>query len=298
MARYAQLWSGRGKLLIVLPLLLFLALNFVVPISLMLLRAIEDPELPAALPQTAHLLAHWDGTELPPSNLVAVFCSELREAEASDKLAEVANRLNFDTAGLRTLLFRTARHTGGGKGSIDALKKIDPRWGERETWLALKRASGGFTSFYLLASVDLRRDTDGNLVSAPPERSVFVAAMERTLWISAMVMFACLILGYPVAYLLANLPERTSNLLMILVLLPFWTSILVRTTAWIVLLQAHGVVNDALMAVHAVAHPLALVYNRVGVYVAMTHVLLPYAILPLYAVMKGIQPAPDRKSVV
>jgi putative spermidine/putrescine transport system permease protein len=75
------------------------------------------------------------------------------------------------------------------------------------------------------------------------------------------------------------------------VLLPFWTSLLVRTTAWVVLLQNKGIVNDSLIALGVLQEPTQLIYNRIGVCVAMTHVLLPFMILPLYSVMRGISPS-------
>ena len=97
-------------------------------------------------------------------------------------------------------------------------------------------------------------------------------------------------LGYPVAYLLATLPVRTGNLLLILVLLPFWTSLLVRTTAWVVLLQTHGVINDTLSWLHLINRPLRLIYDRGGTVMAMTHIQLPFTLLPIYSVMKTISP--------
>ncbi|MFX6218272.1 ABC transporter permease, partial [Acinetobacter baumannii] len=83
-----------------------------------------------------------------------------------------------------------------------------------------------------------------------------------------------LLLAYPLAYWLSTMPERRANLLMILVLIPFWTSILVRVAAWIVLLQSEGLVNKALMLAGLTQSPLELVFNRVGVYISMTHILL------------------------
>jgi putative spermidine/putrescine transport system permease protein len=99
-------------------------------------------------------------------------------------------------------------------------------------------------------------------------------------------------LGYPIAWLLANLKVRTSNLLMILVLLPFWTSLLVRTSAWIVLLQQQGVINDFLVAIGLISdeNRLSMMFNATGTVIAMTHILLPFMILPLYSVMKTIPP--------
>jgi putative spermidine/putrescine transport system permease protein len=170
------------------------------------------------------------------------------------------------------------------------LAAIDPTWGEPPIWLALQRSATPYTDVYLLAAVDLERDHAGNIVSVPPEQAIYRTVLLRTLWISGIVTLACLVLGYPLAYRLATLPEGTANLLMILVLLPFWTSLLVRTASWIVLLQREGPINEALQWLGLINEPLALVYNRIGVYIAMTHVLLPFMVLPLYSVMRGIPP--------
>ncbi len=99
-----------------------------------------------------------------------------------------------------------------------------------------------------------------------------------------------MLLGYPIAFLLANLPSKTSNMLLILVLLPFWTSLLVRTSAWKVMLQQQGVINDTLVWLGLVddAARLIMINNQFGTIVAMTHILLPFMILPLYSVMQTI----------
>jgi putative spermidine/putrescine transport system permease protein len=289
----------RTGLLLVLPLLLFLVVNFLVPISVTLLRGVQDHELPGAWPRTAAALRAWDGVGLPPEALVATFVEELATAKAAGRISEVANRLNYDVTGFRTLLARTAEAlplaVAGPR--LDALAALDPRWGEQQTWIVLKHAAGPFTSFYLLAAFDRRLDAYDHVTHVPEDRAVFVDVLLRTFEISGVVTLLCLMLGYPVAYWLASLPERLANPLLILVLLPFWTSVLVRTTAWIVLLQTNGVVNDTLRFLQLVEQPLQLIYNRTGVNVAMTHVLLPYMILPLYAVMKNIPQAPLRAAL-
>jgi putative spermidine/putrescine transport system permease protein len=146
---------------------------------------------------------------------------------------------------------------------------------------------------YYIAALDLSYDNDGDIVAKPTERQIYLKLFLRTLGISALITLLCLILGYPVAYLLSILPTRTSNLLMILVLLPFWTSLLVRTTAWIALLQQEGVINDLLVWSGLIAdnNRLAMIHNATGTIVAMTHILLPFMILPLYSVMKTIPPS-------
>jgi putative spermidine/putrescine transport system permease protein len=141
---------------------------------------------------------------------------------------------------------------------------------------------------FLLAAVDLRSDATGAIVAAPKEEAIFVHVLARTLTIAAGVTLLCLVLGYPLAYVLAHAPARIANVLLVFVLLPFWTSLLVRTSAWIVLLQREGVVNSALAQAGLITVPLPLLFNRFAVFVAMTHVLLPFMVLPLYAVMKTI----------
>jgi len=110
---------------------------------------------------------------------------------------------------------------------------------------------------------------------------------------SLMITFSCIALGYPIAWLLANLPMRKANLLLILVLLPFWTSLLVRTSAWKVMLQQQGVINDVLVWIGLVddANRLIMINNQFGTIVAMTHILLPFMILPMYSVMQTIPPS-------
>jgi putative spermidine/putrescine transport system permease protein len=286
--RKRNLWA----MALIAPLLVFLVINFLAPITLMLTRSVEDRELSTAWPQTAAAIRQWDGKGLPDEAALRTFTRELKASKDDGSLSTVANRLNYDVSGFRSLLFSTSRQVplAEGKPAIAGLVAIDPRWGQRETWAAIRHAAGPATSFYLLASLDRRLNADGQVARVPAERAVFVQVFLRTFWISAMTALFCVLLGYPLAYLLANTPARISNLLMILVLLPFWTSILVRSTAWVVLLQTHGLVNDALMGLGLIRHPLELVYNRVGVYVAMTHVLMPFFVLPLYGVMKGVQP--------
>jgi putative spermidine/putrescine transport system permease protein len=192
------------------------------------------------------------------------------------------------------MLLRTARMlppTDGGDPA-EILRRIDARWADRSTWVAMRRAAGPFTDYFLLAALDLQRDSDGAVVAVPVERAAFVGVFLRTLWISFLVTAFCLLLGYPLAYLLASLPAKYANPLLILVLIPFWTSVLVRTTAWIVLLQRDGLVNGFLRHIGVIEQPMTLIYNRAGVLIAMVHVLLPLMILPLYSVMKGIGRAP------
>jgi putative spermidine/putrescine transport system permease protein len=278
---------------LVLPLFLFLAACFVVPIGAMLSRGVIDTDIARILPAVTAALKDWDGRDLPPESAYAALIVDIRAAREAGTLASAATRLNYDAPGFRTLLFSTGRQlpatlTGSARA---ALLDLDPKWGERETWAAMRRATGPATDFYLLGALDLRRDVDGSIVGAPPEQRVFRAVLGRTLWISAMVTLICLVLGYPVAYVIAAQPPGRAGVLLFLVLLPFWTSLLVRTLAWVVLLQKEGVLNSLFLSLGIVHEPLKMIFNRFAVYVAMVHVLLPFMVLPLYSVMRSVPPS-------
>jgi putative spermidine/putrescine transport system permease protein len=262
----------RGPWLLVAPLLLFLLILFVAPVLLMLARGVTEHEVPNAWPRTAAALLAWNGEGLPTDAVAATAAAEMAASHRAGTVSSTSARL-----------------AGGAPGtSIADLARIDSRWGDRGTWTALRHASGSPTSFYLWAALDARVDADGRVVAVPAEQAVFVEILLRTFKISAVVTLLCLLLGYPLAYFLARLSERWANPLLILVLLPFWTSTLVRTAAWVVLLQTNGVVNATLQGTGLADAPLELLYNRAGVYIAMTHVLLPFLVLPLYGVMRGV----------
>ncbi|GHG83421.1 ABC transporter permease [Pseudodonghicola xiamenensis] len=170
--------------------------------------------------------------------------------------------------------------------------KADKDWLDPAVWQTIKIFSSRFTNGYFLNAVDLQKGPDG-IEPRPESQQIYLMLFKRTLFMSLVITGSCILLGYPVAWILANLPSRTANLLMILVLLPFWTSLLVRTSAWKVMLQQQGVINDVLVWLGIVddAHRLVMINNQFGTIVAMTHILLPFMILPLYSVMQTIPPS-------
>jgi putative spermidine/putrescine transport system permease protein len=280
---------------LVAPLFLFLLVTFIIPILLLLYRAVDNPELLQVMPRTAEAVRQWDGRDLPGEPVFEALADDMRQARKDRTIGKAGKRLNYDITGFRSLVIKTARKVSKIKKEPvsyrETLLAMDKRWGELRYWAAVKRAAEPYTDFYLLASVDLERGADGNIVRVPRERALYLGVFFRTFWISFVVTLWCLLLGYPVAWMLATLPARFSNLLMIMVLLPFWTSLLVRTASWIIVLQREGIINDILLWTHLTADPIQLVFNRFGVYVAMIHILLPFMILPLYSVMKNIPPS-------
>jgi putative spermidine/putrescine transport system permease protein len=118
----------------------------------------------------------------------------------------------------------------------------------------------------------------------------YVRVLLNTFWIAVLATVACLVIGYPFAYLMTIVPGRLAGLLLIAVLLPFWSSLLVRTFAWQVLLRDTGIINRFLLDLGVISEPLTLIRTTGGVIVGMSHILLPFMVLPLYAVMRRIDP--------
>ncbi len=279
-------------LLLVLPLIAFLFLVFVGPICMFVFRAVDNSIVPDNLPRTVATIAEWSPPELPPEAVFEALAADLRSIPAGGTAAVLGRYLNANREGFRSLIIKTANNlpaepTGTWR---ETLIGIDKKWGDAGYWATLKNESGRLTASYLLGAVDLKLDEQGDIVSQPAERLLYKRLLFRTFEISIEVALLCALFGFPVAFVLNALPARRAHLLMIGVMLPFWTSLLVRTTAWIILLQGNGPVNSALQWMNVINQPLELIFNRFGVLVAMVHVLLPYMILPLYSVMKGIPP--------
>lgn len=285
---------------LVLPLVLFLLLVFLLPIAALLYKSVENPEVVGALPRTVEEISAWDGKALPDEAVYRALALDLADARKNQTLGDLSKRLNMELAGYRSLMAKTARALPfkvEPASYKDALEGFDERWGDPAYWQVIRRNASSFTSYYLLAALDHRIDEQGELAAASPDQAIYLDIFARTFWMSLVITVVCLLLAYPLAYLLANLPARQSNLLMILVLLPFWTSILVRVAAWIVLLQSGGLINGVLMKFGLIDEPLQLVFNRIGVYISMVHIMLPFMILPIYSVMKGISPSYMRAAI-
>jgi len=290
----AQVRAKRRAFLLVLPLLLFILITFVAPIGQMLFRSVHNDGFSATAPQLAEWFkTHPQGTE-PDEAAYGALVMDLRQMRENRTQGEAGTRVNYDYSGARSMFTSTARKAGKMEPPYkEAVLAADDGWSSPELWQAMRGASSAYTLDFYLAALDMTRDVNGKITGVHDNRAVYITLFKRTLVLSLLITFTTLILGFPIAHLLATLPLRHSNLLMIFVLLPFWTSLLVRTTAWIVLLQSQGVVNDILVTIGAIGDDgrLQLIYNQIGTIVAMTHILLPFMVLPLYSVMRPINPS-------
>lgn len=280
-----------GMTLLLLPPVLFVLLFFVGPILLMLSRSVYDPEIVDALPRSVIAIGKWDRTGLPDATVKRALVEDLQAAPA-DAVGRAARRLNSFRPGFNSLLTKTKQSIDdapeAAAGQAVQLEEIDPRWTDASYWAALANNTSSLTDAYLLAAIDKKRNTQGEIVSVESSQRIYWSIIGRTLMISLVTTIICLVLAFPLAYGIVAAGPRLKLTLLAFVLLPFWTSLLVRSVAWVVLLQREGLVTATVRIFDPDFAGLALVHNRAGVYIAMVHTLLPFAVLPLYAVMGNI----------
>ena len=285
-------------LLLIAPLLFFVLLTFIAPIGDMLFRSVENNIVSDTLPRTVKVLSKWNSMsgQAPDEEVFEAFARDLKIAVKSKLHTKLGSRLNYEKTGISSLVRQTGRKVkkldlDATPSFKDAFEKMNKKWMDPSVWQTIQQFSSKYTDGYFLAAADLTRTSEG-IQKVDEDKKIYFKLFVRTLYMSLGITFMCILLGYPIAFLLATLPMRSSNVLMILVLLPFWTSLLVRTSAWKVLLQNQGVINDFLVWLGVIAdgNRLELINNVTGTVIAMTHILLPFMILPLFSVMKSIPP--------
>ena len=284
--------------LLVCPLLLFLIITYVFPIGEMFTRSIDDKMITNMLPNTFKSMESWDGQDMPEEEVFKSFYIDFKTLVKKKEHGKLGQRLNKEKNGFTTILKKLFRQIQRNKidenGSFkDQITSLHKRFNDVEYWRAIKRTAPPYTMAKYLKGMDLFIDENGGIAQVEEDRRIHRILWLRTLEIAFFVTVFCFLMGYPIAHLLATLPMKYSNLLMICVLLPFWTSLLVRTASWMILLQQQGIVNDFFVMIGLVSddNRPEMMYNKVGTYVAMTQILLPFMVLPLYSVMKTISPS-------
>ncbi|WP_372739807.1 ABC transporter permease [Neptunomonas sp.] len=281
----------------VTPLLLFVLIAFIAPIGTMLYRSVYHPTVAQLIPDTLDALSGWDETTdtRPDDAVLNRFSVELKQLAMTRKSGKLGEEINRAMPGTSSVIKSTARKfkkldtellRNEGASRLLASK---PQWKEVEIWRAMKVSGAVFTSSSYLTALDLDRNAAGEIVAR--DTQVYIQLYLKSLKIALIITFLTAVIGFPLSYYLATASPKTANTLMVFVLLPFWTSLLVRTTSWIALLQTNGVVNTFLKAIHVITDPIEMLYTQSATVIAMTHILLPFMILPLYSVMKGIDPS-------
>ena len=282
-------------LLLVSPLLLFIFFTFIVPIGSMLTRSTDDSYINKVFPKTFKVYQKWDRQGLPPEEVYAAMFIEIKKASGFE-IGKASTRMNYAKSGWKSMIKKSKRKfkkIGEDEGPFkDKMIEVDKKWADPEFWLALGVMVDPKTYEYYLNSFDKKYDSEKNIIDQPENRQIYVKTWVKTFKVSILVTLFCFMLGYPISYLLATLPLKYSNLLMICVLLPFWTSLLVRIVVWMVILQQKGVFNNLMVISGLIAdeNRWQLMYNQTGTIIVMTQILLPFMVLPLYSVMKTISP--------
>ncbi|MBW6419163.1 MULTISPECIES: ABC transporter permease [Celeribacter] len=287
----AQARAKRRAFFLVLPLLLFILISFAVPIGQMLQRSVYNDQFSKSVPALSQWFAENPKGTAPDEAAFAALASDLVLMKETRAAGDAGTRINYVVSGTRSMFTKAAR--GADKLEppfMEAMLELDEDWDNPLVWNAMRSAASPWTFDFYTIAFDLERDADGKLTKVDETQRIYFRLFIKTFLIAGVITAICLVLAFPIAHLLATLPMAKANLLMILVLLPFWTSLLVRTTSWIVLLQGQGVVNDILVALGIIGDDgrLQMIYNQTGTIIAMVHILLPFMVLPLYSVMRVI----------
>lgn len=283
-------------LALVAPLLLFIVFSFVAPIASMLYRSVYNPDIIQLIPQTTVALSSWDGQDTPDNKVLSLMALELNQLAHDRKAGVFAAAVNRSWPGASSLVNSSARKMRPldpkelEQYGHEHLIKADKRWSQPELWRSIREVGKVYTETHYLTALDLERSSSGD-IQMRSSAKIYIQLYLKTLFLAITITILCILLGYPLSYYLAHAPRKTASVLMVFVLLPFWTSLLVRTTAWIALLQTNGVVNSVLMYIGIIAEPLEILYTKYATIIAMTHILLPFMILPLYSVMRSIDPS-------
>lgn len=283
--------------LFVAPLLVFLLFAFVAPIASMLFRSVHEPTVADLIPETLEKLSDWDGQSVPPPEVMNQMALDLKRLANEKTSGRLAGEINRSLPGSSSVIQSTARqlrqvdYAELATSGSQALLNANPRWNDVEIWRSIERVGQAYKIDQYLTALDLQKSPIDGSIEARDGPKIYVDLYTKTLRIALFITLLTIALGYPLSYFLAGLPDKTANLLIVFVLLPFWTSLLVRTTSWIALLQTNGVVNTFLMSIGIINEPMEMLYTEFATVIAMTHILLPFMILPLYSVMRGIDPS-------
>ncbi|MDD2869729.1 ABC transporter permease [Neomegalonema sp.] len=276
--------------LLALPVLVYLAL-YLAPLASIGRLSVDNGALSQRFPA---LSARFGETEAPDDAAAAALLTDLK-AMARTERAEAGRLFNQELGGMRSLIIDTGGAATQIEPTLSALTAFDPRWGEPAIWEVVRRNVEPITWRHFQRATGLKPSAEGGFEMSPGD-DVYLRILLRTFVIGLQVTALTLLIGYPLAYAAATGSRRVQAVVLMAVLLSFWTSLLVRTTAWVVLLQTNGLLNGLLMWLNLIPEPLQLIFNRFGAVVAMTHVLLPFAILPMINVMRTIPAAQTQAS--
>lgn len=289
--------AGIFAMLPATPLMFFLCLTLLAPLGIIVKTAFRDAEISSALPMTTEALARWTGENVPGEEMFVTLAQDLANARETGMLRPLSRRMGYELVRGSKVVTNGARAVPDEPATVEpvdlraAFLASDPAWGQTGVWTIIKQNSASYSLFYIRWALgfDVMISADGGFIG---NRGYdFRAIYIRTVAISLLVTGLTVLIGYPMAYVVSSASGRAGKFLIFLVLLPFWTSLLVRTMSWIVVLQRNGVLNDMLLFSGAVSEPPSLLYTRFATIVAMVQIQLPFTVLPMITVMRAIPPS-------
>jgi len=278
---------------LVLPALVFIVAVFIWPVGKFLALSVDNSDFSSTIPGTVSIAALTGPDGIGTEAAFAALVQDLAKAHKTRKDALFAQSLNQRLVGTRILVLKTSKDAAGGRFSQpyrDSVLLAHPGWARTDIWKTIEANRSGWTDYHLLASFDLKRQPDGSIGPAPAQEAIFLGVLARTLVISAVVTLLCAVLAVPLAQAIVSAPPTLSRILFALVLFPLWSSLLVRTIIWIIVLQKTGPVNAAIVFLGIADQPLTLIYTRLSLYLAMVQVLLPLMVLSVVSVMRRVSP--------
>ena len=262
-------------LALVTPLLAFVIFAFFAPVATMLHRGVHNPTVVELIPDTLELLQGWSGEGTPAEAVLtsmAIDLKRLARERTSGKLAEELNRGLPGTSSVVKATARKMRRADDAElqaNGATLLLAANKKWADPVLWSTVREVGRSYSERNFLTALDLERDPEGGIRKRESAR-IYIQLYGKTLKIAVIITVLTLLLGYPLAYVISGTSAKVAGIMLIFVLLPFWTSLLVRTTSWIALLQTNGVVNSLLTGVGITGEPFEMMYTEFATIVAMT----------------------------
>lgn len=286
----------RRAMLPVTPLLLFMLTFLVVPMFFILKTSVTDAEIARSLTSTQSFLSDVNSFPPPPWTFKALG-KDLQAAQKAGQLRALGRRVGYEFPRGLNVIIDTSRAVRSLNDSSEpeqwkeAIVSANEAWNNAGIWSVIAESDGKYSAFYLRWALgfDVVRDVDGD--STVQQGYDFRLIYLRTITVSLLVTALTIIIGYPLAYVISTAQGRMAALLLFLILLPFWTSLLVRTMSWIVVLQTNGVLNSFITMTGIASEPMKLLYTRAATVLAMVQIQLPFTVLPMISVMKAIPPS-------
>lgn len=276
-----------------LPLILFLAALFLLPLSAIFFYSVQDDTISASLPRTTAVMKGWSKGAPVPAKAYQAAVEDFVDLGKAGNIGALSQRIGNELTGGRAVIIQTVKKLSAPNSADEPdwklrLESAHPAWKQDAVWSVIAHATGTSSMFYLKWATDQLEKVDISGKVSSDQGYAFLEMFKRTALISLGVTLLTVLLGYPLSYVMVEAKGKWAAILLLMVLVPFWTSLLVRSMSWVVLLQSNGVVNMLLQYVGFSDSSIQLLYTRFATVAAMTQIQLPFTVLPMYSVMKTI----------